>query len=151
MTDNTAAVPKWKFRIQDVPPHGNCLFESVGRTIGIDAAELRSKTIQWMLRPDCKLHGESMSSWIEWNSGSSLKQYCEKMARNGEWGGGIELAVMSSMTSHAIVVYSKENGQSTAKRIAEFLPDIENVKEAPAICVMYVNRNHYMQMVPIPA
>jgi hypothetical protein len=146
------AVPNsgWKFKVQDVPPHGNCLFESVGRSLNIQARDLRKQTVQWMLAPDRKLHSELLSDWIQWNSGKSLQAYTNEMAREGVWGGGIELAVMASMTMHAIVVYGRDDGR--AKRLAEFLPDgVADTESLPAICVLYVNRSHYMQMIPVKA
>jgi hypothetical protein len=149
-TTKSQEVPKqWKFRIVDVPAVGNCMFESVGRTLKIDARHLRQKCVDWMRTPDRQLHGESLANWIQWNTGLKVEDYARKMERDGEWGGGTELAILSSMYNTAIVVYSRDKS-TEAKRIAEFVPDgVKDPASVPAICILYVNRAHYMQMLAI--
>lgn len=146
------SVPKqggWTFKVQDVPGNGNCMFESVGRTAGIPAPELRRQVVTWMKQPNRKLHDVNLSDWIEWNTGKTLPHYVSQMSRNGEWGTGIELATMATILNCAIVVYGRD-GAGMAKRLAEFLPSsAPNPAELPAICVLYVNNNHYMQLIPI--
>ena len=137
---------KWGFQVQDVPAVGNCLFESVGRTVGSTAAELRAAAVAWMRLPEQMLHGEQVANWILWNGNMSLEAYTENMAKDGVWGGGIELAVLSSLLQRPILVYERHD--KSLKRIAEFLPDNMDPQPLPVICILYVGRSHYMQLTP---
>lgn len=140
----------------DVPGSGNCLFEAVGRNVGVDAGNLRRATVDWMRVPLQRLHGEDLALWIanasEVPLGSdAIASYTARMEKSGVWGGGIELAVMATVLHRPILVYAGETvDPSRATRIAEFLPDAEQdvVNALPAICILYVGRAHYMQLVP---
>ena len=136
-----------KFRVIDVPGYGNCLFEAVGRSVGISADNLRTQTVDFMKTTE-KLHGIDIRDWIAWNAEAQATSYIEKMSRPGTWGGGIELAIMSTMLRKPIVVFSKEHTGS-AKRIAEFLPDectAHELESTGVIAVLYVGSSHYMQL-----
>jgi hypothetical protein len=141
-------IANWRFKIRDVPGDGNCLFHSVALSINSNATELRKAVVDWMLVPDQMLHGEKVSEWIQWNGNQNLQQYTQTMSRNGTWGGGIELAVLASILQKPILVYAKD---TEAKRIAEFLPDVKDIdiKTLPTICILYVGRAHYMNLLPI--
>ena len=133
-----------------MPGDGNCLFHSVAMSIGSDAASLRKAVIDWMLVPNQVLHGEKVAEWITWNGAPSLEAYASSMSRSGTWGGGIELAVMASILRKPVLVFANE--ATGARRIAEFLPDVEagvDVKALPTVCVLYVGRSHYMNLLPI--
>lgn len=135
--------------MQDVPGAGNCLFEAVGRTVAVSAAELRAAACAWMVSADARLHDTPMRDWIQWNAGVPVGDYVARMARSGEWGGGIELAVLSTLLRRPILVY--ERAGASVRRIAEFLPDgvaADDVRGLPVVCVLYVGRAHYMQLVP---
>lgn len=145
-----------KFRVKDVPGSGNCLFEAVGRSADISASDLRQKTVDWMRLPNQHLHGENLSMWIQ-NGAPEIVQgadpidsYTKYMQRSGTWGGGIELAVLATMLHRPILVYASESREpNVASRIAEFLPDAsqDQLNMLPAICILYVGRAHYMQLV----
>ena len=145
-----------KFRVKDVPGSGNCLFEAVGRTAGTDAGSLRQATVDWMRMPQQRLHGEDLGLWIANASevplgADAIGSYTARMQNAGVWGGGIELAVMATLLQRPILVYASETADpSRASRIAEFLPDAPEdvMKSLPAICILYVGRAHYMQLVP---
>lgn len=144
----------WTFRVEDVPAVGNCLFEAVGRTVGVGAAELRAAVCAWMVSADARLHDTPVRDWIQWNAGVSVGDYAARMARSGEWGGGVELAVLSTLLRRPILVYERfvDGGARGVRRIAEFLPDgvpADDVRGLPVVCILYVGRAHYMQLVPV--
>jgi hypothetical protein len=119
-------------------------------SIGSNAADLRRAVIDWMRKPDQILHGEKVTEWILWNGNKSLDEYAALMSQSGTWGGGIELAVMACILAKPILVFANE--AAGAKRIAEFLPDIApeiDVKTLPAVCILYVGRAHYMNLLPV--
>jgi len=141
---------KIQFLVQDVPGQGNCLFEAIGRSANISASVLRRAAVQWMLVPNRTLHGEKIDNWVEWNTGQTLQRYASSISRDGEWGSGIELAVISSLLNCAILVYEKQSNTQQAVKISEFLPDgsDEQSKGAlPTLAVLYVNRSQYMQLI----
>lgn len=140
----------WSFDVEDVPGDGNCMFHSVGRAVGVSAAELREGAVQWMRADKQMLHGELVSEWIQWNGNMHLEAYTRQMERSGTWGGGIELAVLSTLLRRPILVYARER-PGAAQRIAEFLPDLPqgvDVNKLPVICILYVGRSHYMSLKP---
>lgn len=148
---------RMRFRVKDVPGAGNCLFEAVGRTAGVDASTLRHRAVEWMQVPKQTLHGEELALWISTGAEIRLSEsdpigsYVAHMQRPGTWGGGIELAVMATLLHRPILVYAAESSDpSKASRVAEFLPDgtREEVERLPAVCILYVGRAHYMQLIP---
>lgn len=146
-----------KFQVKDVPGAGNCLFEAVGRSVGTDASELRQMVVQWLTKPNQTLHGEQVAMWIQNGSdipldaNNPVASYVDHMSRQGTWGGGIELAVLSTLLQRPIVVFACDSNPNNATRVAEFLPDVapDTLAQLPAVCVLYVGRAHYMQLVPL--
>jgi hypothetical protein len=147
---------KMRFRVKDVPGAGNCLFEAVGRNVGVDASELRRTAVEWMLMPNQKLHGEELSLWIQNGAEIPLSKhdpvgsYVAHMRKSGVWGGGIELAVLATLLHRPVLVYAAESSDpGKASRVAEFLPDgpRDEIDLLPAVCILYVGRAHYMQLV----
>lgn len=145
-----------RFRVKDVPGAGNCLFEAVGRTAGVDASTLRQLAVDWMQVPNQRLHGEDLAMWISngsdvpLNAENPVASYVSHMKRAGTWGGGIELAVLATMLHRPILVFATDaRDPSKASRVAEFLPDgpRDAVDRLPAVCILYVGRAHYMQLV----
>jgi len=146
-----------RFRVKDVPGAGNCLFEAVGRSVGVDAPALRQQCVEWMQVPNQRLHGEDLALWISTGSEVALSasnpvaSYVAHMKRSGTWGGGIELAVLATLLHRPILVYAAESTDpSKASRVAEFLPDgpKQEVDRLPVVCILYVGRAHYMQLLP---
>lgn len=69
-------------------------------------------------------------------------QYADSISRGG-WGGGIEMAVVSSLKKVNIHVYEKQFSiRGGYKRISAF-DHPENPEEKPVIRVLYGGRNHY--------
>ena len=132
------------FSILDVPAYGNCLFEAVGRSVGIEASQLRKDACAFMENGSNTLHGEKITDWIAWNAEAPNETYIREMKRDGTWGGGIELAILATLLEKAIVVYEK-----SGKRIAEFLPDKKD--NLGAIMILWVHKMHYMQIVYHPS
>jgi hypothetical protein len=146
-----------RFRVRDVPGAGNCLFEAVGRTAGVEASVLRQLAVDWMQVPNQKLHGEDLALWVSTGAeiplspANPIASYVTHMKRAGTWGGGIELAVLATLLHRPILVYAAESSDpSKGTRVAEFLPDgpQDEIKKLPAVCILYVGRAHYMQLIP---
>ena len=96
-----------------------------------------------MLAPNQTLQGEPLSLWIP---DMPVETYARQMSRSGVWGGGVELAVLSTLLRRPILVYAQTN-QSQASRIAEFLPsDVPSSERLAPTCILYVGRAHYMQL-----
>ena len=147
---------KMRFRVKDVPGAGNCLFEAVGRGVNVDASELRQRAVEWMLVPNQNLHGEALALWIQngaeiqLSSTDPVGSYVAHMRKSGVWGGGIELAVLATVLHRPVLVYATESTDpNKASRVAEFLPDgpKDEVDLLPAVCILYVGRAHYMQLI----
>lgn len=142
------------FKVRDVPGAGNCLFEAVGRNIGVDAAVLRETVVEFMKRENQTLHGEELKDWIQrstdvpLDANQPIDSYIRFIEKQGTWGGGLELSILSVLLQRPILVYSMEKSNSKAERIAEFYPDLseEQIKQLQPVCILYVGRSHYMQL-----
>jgi hypothetical protein len=142
------------FKVRDVPGAGNCLFEAVGRNIGIDAGLLRQTVVDFMKKESQKLHGEDLKDWIQRSTDVPLDEkdpiesYIRYIEKQGTWGGGLELSILSVLLARPILVYSIEKNNSSAERIAEFYPERteEEIKALEPVCILYVGRSHYMQL-----
>jgi hypothetical protein len=143
------------FKIKDVPGAGDCLFEAVGRSIGVDAFILRQNVVDFMKRENQKLHGEDLKDWIirstdvPLDESKPLQSYMNYIQRRGTWGGGLELSILSVLLQRPILVYSIEKSPDKAERIAEFHPELkeEEITSLQPICILYVGRSHYMQLI----
>lgn len=138
-----------QFKVKDVPGAGNCLFEAVGRTIQIEASQLRQYVVDYIHQPNQTLYKEPLEMWIK-NSdipSQTVQEYIEYIQRQGTWGGGMELAILSTILKRPILVYAIEKNPNEANQIAEFLPDqIQDYQNLIPICILYVGRSHYMQL-----
>ena len=141
-----------QFIVRNVPAIGNCLFEAVGRSIDVSASDLRQRTVEWMMIPNQTLFGDSFQTWL---GDVSVEKYSNSMSKNGTWGGGIELAIIAKLIHRPIVVFASNSSElNTAKRIAEFIPDLdssiptkkEELDNLSTVCVLYVGGSHYMQI-----
>ena len=131
----------WSYEIRDVPGSGNCLFEAVGRSIGVDPYQLRRATVSWMNVENQLVNDVPVAKWIEWAGHKSFQVYLAQMSQAGTWGSALEISAMANMFKVPFLVYSKQD--HTIKRIAEFLPkEYENTP----VSVLYVGNNHYMQL-----
>lgn len=139
-----------QFKVKDVPGAGNCLFEAVGRSINMDATQLRNQVVQFIQQPNQTLYKEPLDTWIK-NSDipcKNIQEYIDYIEKQGTWGGGMELAILSTLLQRPILVFSIENNPNEANRIAEFIPDhISNYQDLIPICILYVGRSHYMQLI----
>jgi hypothetical protein len=127
------------FRVRDVPRDGNCLFESIGRSLGVPAVDLRALVVSFLKVPNQKLQKEPLKVWI-----TELDDYIQKISKNGFWGGGLEIGILAQIFNRRIVVYSKSD-KKKAEMIAEYIPE-EDIFSA--VYILYVGRNHYMQLLP---
>lgn len=142
------------FKVRDVPGAGDCLFEAVGRNIGIEASILRHNVVEFLKKENQKLHGEDLKDWIVRSTdipldhAKPIESYMNYIQRRGTWGGGLELSILSVLLQRPILVYSKEKAGDQAERIAEFFPELseEEIKALQPVCILYVGRSHYMQL-----
>jgi len=127
-----------QFIVKDVPGNGNCLFEAIGRSLGVPAADLRELVVSFLKIPGQTLKKEPITAWV-----TDLDDYIKKISRNGFWGGGIEMGIIAQIFHRRILVYTRDH--KNGKLLAEYIPDNEYFK---GINVLYVGGNHYMQLIP---
>ena len=136
----------YKWKLYDVPGDGNCLFSAIGKSIGVNAQNLRQLAITWAKQPGQKMNGDLVDHWIEWNFGVSAKQYLAHLSQEGVWGGANEMSFISNALNLIICVYEKSSpGSSQATKKYEFVPDKKN-ENTKSVCVLYTGGNHYMQI-----
>ena len=133
----------WEAR--DVPHDGNCLFSAVGNSVGLSAQNLRAYLKEWYSKEGRTINGETIENWVKWNFNVPLPLYIHAMSQDGYWGGAQELSSLANALGIAIIVFESGGGNG-AKRIAEFIPD-EKKERLQAISVLWVGKNHYMQLV----
>lgn len=109
--------------IFNAPGDGNCLFHSLAKgleRIGVEYFIVKEKKVQVTqeaLRSLCswlslncrkeKVMGEELQDWISMIGFKSVEDYAATVSRNGVWGGGLELAIISTFFSIKIEAYCK--------------------------------------------
>jgi hypothetical protein len=128
------------------------MFHAVGLPWGARGEELRRAVCSYIEANASKdMHGQSLTTWIEWESGNTASDYVARL-RGRMWGGAMELTLLACMLQRPIFVYAPAPGGQTCKRIAEVRPDASmprasalDVARLPAfLCLLYVGRSHYM-------
>jgi len=121
-----------KFIEIPMPGDGNCMFHSISYGLKISHKELREKVVKFIIEnPSFKINDTKLKDWIFWSENITYKEYAKKMSKNGIWGGGIELSIISHIYNVSICVL--QNG----KVISKFL------KSNKLIFLSYVGNCHY--------
>ncbi len=98
---------KIKFEEVKVEPDGNCLYRSM--SMALPLLKLSHVEIRRMINFVIKTDGKSLEKWVKMETGMDLDRYLEVMKMDGEWGGAIELKVMSKFFKVNIFVLSKNS------------------------------------------
>jgi hypothetical protein len=100
---------------------GNCLFRSCSYHIGVDYKKIRHQVSNVILNyPYLPINGSSVSEWLEW-IGHDYIEYSKYISKNGVYGSGIELMLISIMYRCCIKVMN-----SDFDIIAEYFPEFGN-------------------------
>ena len=146
-------------RIVRQPGDGSCLFHSLSfgaRKLGsskadcASAASVREACAAFLERcPNAEIGGTPLREWIQWESGGDVKSYVRRMRGKGEWGGAIEIAVVSRCFNVSVHVFEKAGGD-TFKLISAFdaaegskSSSSSGGKKEPVVRVLYSGRCHY--------
>ena len=145
-------------RIVRQPGDGSCLFHSLSfgaRKLGsskadcASAASVREACAAFLERcPNAEIGGTPLREWIQWESGGDVKSYVRRMRGKGEWGGAIEIAVVSRCFNVSVHVFEKAGGD-TFKLISAFdaaeggKSSSSGGKKEPVVRVLYSGRCHY--------
>jgi len=102
---------------------GNCLFGSCAFLLHTTHDNLRNKVVTVMKEyPTLKINGKTLAEWIE--MAGNNKNYPSHVSKNGTWGSGIELALISIMYNRCIRIMKRE--ETKFVQIAEFFPEYED-------------------------
>lgn len=88
-------------RVVRQPGDGSCLFHSMsyGLPSKSNAAKLRAEICQFIQNnPNLQISDTPLQDWVKWDANSTVGEYARKMSR-GSWGGGIEMACVSQVTT----------------------------------------------------
>jgi OTU-like cysteine protease len=125
---------------------GSCLFHSLSFGIkdGSNACTLRREICAYIQQhPQTTICETPLSEWVKWDSGVTCTEYARKM-KNGAWGGGIEMAIMSALKLCNVHVYEMKMG--SYKRISAFdhpvTPELKKI-----VRVLYRGGVHYDALV----
>ena len=122
---------------------GNCLFHSLafGLNDHTNAKILRSEVCDFIRNhPNYVIADAKLKDWIHWDSNCPVAEYARHMCVSSNWGGGIEMAVVSIIRDCNIHVYEKLN--SSYKRISAFDHE-RNPESKSTIRVLYCGGVHY--------
>ena len=96
----------------------SCLFESLAELINqrpklhgrfrgklpLTAASLRAAICAELARREISVHDVPLAEWGAMETGSDAGEYTRSMCESGTWGGGVEIAALSSMIRAPIYV-----------------------------------------------
>lgn len=134
-------------RVVGMPGDGSCLFHSLAhglRAVGYRESghDVRLRIARFILEhgSQCEISGTPLSSWVEWESRSSVSDYVARLQNEGLWGGAIEMAAATQIYSVDVGVYEEDGRSGNLMRISDFLS-----RESPraAVLVVYKGRSHY--------
>jgi len=100
-----------KLRCKTIAPDGNCLFRAIADQVFGDSNKyqsLRDSVVAYM-----KQHEEYFTSFIE--DDEKFDDYVEKMSRDSEWGGQMELVILSRLLVIDIVVHQVDGPRYVIK------------------------------------
>ena len=135
------------------PGDGSCLFHSLAygmrgtrRNACGSADEVRESVAGFIEKmPHAEIGGSPIRDWIQWESGSGVAAYCARMRGQGEWGGAIELAVVSRLFGVSVHVFEREGGAGGGFRLISMFDAAASggMKAAEPVRVLYSGRCHY--------
>ena len=84
------------------------------------ASSLRKAIVSFIeSHPTLDIKDSPLKDWVEWETAASVADYCSKMRSHGEWGGAIEMAVLTHMLPVSVYVYERE-GSAAFRRCYAF-------------------------------
>jgi len=129
-------------RVVRQPADGSCLFHSLayGLKDGSTAFSLRNKISSFIRdNPKQSFCDSPLEDWVKWDANCSVNEYAMRMASPSQWGGGIEMAVLSHLAQATVLVYEQNKGGSGHKRIGTF--EIKGNKKV--VRIVYQGGVHY--------
>eukprot|EP00613_Pedinella_sp_CCMP2098_P070821 CAMPEP_0171916984 /NCGR_PEP_ID=MMETSP0993-20121228/15493_1 /TAXON_ID=483369 /ORGANISM="non described non described, Strain CCMP2098" /LENGTH=265 /DNA_ID=CAMNT_0012552647 /DNA_START=755 /DNA_END=1555 /DNA_ORIENTATION=- len=142
-------------KVHSQPGDGSCLFHSLAVGInGSDGVECSAGSLRRQIseciknNPNLEIAGTPKKDWVKWDSGTSVSTYADRISHGG-WGGGIEMAVCSSIENVNVHVYEcpqkRSAGGGGFKRISCFDVSGGGTK---TVHVLYRGGVHYDALVP---
>lgn len=116
-----------KFKKKIVEGDGNCLFRSLELAFGENFKDIRKKVCDFMQNNyNKRIKDTTIRQWIKFESDMGVNDYVEKMRKDGEWGGAIEIMVITKIFNvNVFVVEEKKDGKGY-KMISSFISNNKN-------------------------
>lgn len=133
-----------------MPGDGSCLFHSIAHGLGAyghheDGYTIRQQVASFLSQnADREIAGNSLRSWVDWDSRLTVKNYSSRLTSGGFWGGAIEMAACAQLYGVDVAVYEEEYFGSGFRRISDFLSDS---RPRGYVAVLYLGRMHYDALV----
>jgi len=103
---------------------GNCLFRSCAYHLGIDYRKLRRQVTRFIRKHrDLEVNGSTVREWIKM-AGHCPRDYHEHMSKDGIYGTGIELMIISLIYRRTIIVCKER--KTYFEEIIEYFPEFGN-------------------------
>lgn len=124
----------------------SCLFQSLSRFVGSDAATVRSEICDAMaIAHDGDVYaGVSIPEWVQFASDDTREQYIARMRSHSTMGGGVEIAVACYL--YRIEARVILNGRCVAR-----FPAPDGSPPNPTVAWLDYNGHHYEPMDGPPA
>lgn len=98
------------FKFVEIPSDGNCLYNAICQQMERlkfekvkSSEELRKDVSTFLLR-----NKDKFFSFVEVSTDEEYSQYCTRVRDTNQWGGHVELQVISDLLKKPIVVYSQQ-------------------------------------------
>jgi hypothetical protein len=118
---------KMKFEKKDVIGDGNCLFRSLGIALNEKHDVLRRMVCDYIrINFNKRVRDTSIKQWIKFESDMNVKDYVNKMSKDGEWGGAIEIMVITKIFNINIFVVEQKSSGKGYKMISSFISNQKN-------------------------
>jgi hypothetical protein len=98
----------------------SCLFNSLGRIVGVDPTQVRHDICEYMsTNPSFYDDGTRAETVVEWTTGGTIDTYVRDMRKASTWGSALEIRSFCDMTGIPVYVYDMRS--SPPQRIS-FVP-----------------------------
>ena len=129
---------------------GSCFFHSIAYQMNGTAEGLRKLCSEAVIKnQEQDYNGLQLKDWIYYETSLSVEQYSKRLLGR-QWGGFLEMKIISDVFQRPIAVYQKEQGQIATLIAAIDVPTNKDRKRrnASPFYLLYSGRSHYDSLIP---
>jgi len=127
---------------------GSCFFHSIAYQMNDTADGLRKLCSDAVIKnQEQDYNGLKLKEWIFYETSLNVEDYSKRLLGRRQWGGFLEMKIISDAFKRPIAVYQKEQGE-IATLIATIDGPRSGANGANPFYLLYSGRSHYDSLIP---